>query len=126
MKRTIWISLIVMVAMLGILGCGKKPASVVESFYTLVGQGKVNDAFGLLSKESSAMLSAFGGSTALMDESKKIQQRKGIKKFEVISEEIHGDTAQIKFKITFGDGSSKEGVEKLMKTDDGWRIVMSK
>lgn len=126
MRRSYLIPLAMTVILMALVGCGKKPSSVVEAFYTNLADGKVNDAFNMLSKESSAMLQAFGGSAAMMEQSRKIQKKQGIKKFEVLSEEVHGDTAQVKARITFGDGSTDEDLSKLMKTDDGWRIVVSK
>lgn len=126
MRKYLSSALVVVVAGSFLFGCGKKPAAVVEQFYTRVAAGKVNDAFGLMSKESAAMLSAIGGSAALMQMTNEIQQKKGIKKLDVVSQEINGDTAEVKFKITFGDGSVKSDNERLIKEDGGWRIVASK
>ncbi len=51
-----------------------------------------------------------------------LAQKGGIKDFEILSEQITNDGAKAKLKVkyTYGDGSTKETTENLVKTDDGW------
>lgn len=50
----------------------------------------------------------------------------GIKDFEILNEEIteDGTKATLKVKYTYGNGSTKESTERLVKTDNGWAVKL--
>ena len=43
--------------------------------------------------------------------------------YKVISEEINGDEATVTVKKIYEDGTEKEGTEKCVKTDKGWKLA---
>lgn len=105
----------------------ESPSKVVTNFYKLAADGKLNDAYELISKEGKELLKNLGGGAAAIGQlTQEIKNEKGIKKIEILNEEIQGDLASVKFRIAFGDGSSKEDTEKLIKENGKWRLVVSK
>lgn len=69
--------------------------------------------------------------TALLKDkaSKQKEKNGGIEKYETLSEEMaeDGNTAVVKMKITYGDGSEKEEDVKMRKDENGdWKVDMGK
>ena len=60
---------------------------------------------------------------------KAMEKKQGLKSYEVLSEEISedGNSATVKMKMVYGDGSEDTQDLKLVKNDDGdWRLTMGK
>ena len=60
---------------------------------------------------------------------KTMEKKQGIKSYKVESEEISedGNSATVKMKMVYGDGSEDTQDLKLVKNDDGdWRLTMGK
>ena len=60
---------------------------------------------------------------------KAMEKKQGLKSYEVLSEEISedGNSATVKMKMVYGDGSEDTQDLKLFKNDDGdWRLTMGK
>lgn len=69
--------------------------------------------------------------TALLKDkaSKQKEKNGGIEKYETLSEEMaeDGNTAVVRMKITYGDGSEKEEDVKMRKDENGdWKVDMGK
>lgn len=69
--------------------------------------------------------------TALLKDkaSKQKEKNGGIEKYETISEELSedGNTAVVKMKLTYGDGSEKEEDLKMRKDEKGnWKVDLGK
>jgi hypothetical protein len=125
MKRLIF--LLMAVLMLGLVGCGDSPSKAAKDFYYLIEKGKVNDAFSLFTKEGQGLMSSLaGGAAALSEETKKIEVKKGIKEIQVLSEEKKGDTATVKLKIIYNNGTSQEEKNDLIKEDGKWKLAIKK
>ena len=61
--------------------------------------------------------------------SKEFEKKDGLKSYETLSEEISedGNTAKVKMKFIYGNGTEDTDNIKLRKDDDGnWKIDMSK
>lgn len=48
----------------------------------------------------------------------------GFKDFEIISEDIDGDEAEVTIKITFGNGETDEESLDMVKVDGKWKLQM--
>lgn len=105
----------------------ESPSTVVKQFYKLAADGKLNDAYELISKEGKELLKNLGGGAMAIGQlTQKIKNQKGIKNMEILKEEIQGDLAIVNVKITYGDGSSGTETEKLIKENGKWRLSVSK
>ena len=114
---------------LSIVACSsfESPSTVVKDFYTYAEAGKVNDAYKLVTDEGKEMLKKYGGGvSAISSITDKIKKKGGIKTIEILSEKITGDTANVSFRLTYGDGTIMEDNEKLIKEQGAWRITISK
>ena len=109
-------------------GCsGSSPSDALKSFYKDVEQGKVNDAYALLSKDAQNLLSQLGsGPGMLMDQVNAIKKMGGIKEFKILKEEINGDTASVSMKLIFGNGRFEDTSDNLIKEDGKWKVVVKK
>lgn len=67
---------------------------------------------------------------AIMKEkvSKDIEKKQGIKKIEILSEEVSedGNTAKVLLKQTYGNGEVKEETSDMIKQDGVWKMNMGK
>lgn len=102
------------------------PTAVVKSFYTYLGEGKVNDAFDLITEGGQKMLQKFGGVSMLSNGTDKMKRKGGIKGISPLSESITGETAKVSIKLTYGNDSTDKKTENLIKEQGTWRIVLKK
>lgn len=114
---------------LSITACSSfdSPSTVVKHFYEYVAAGKVNDAYELIAKDGKLMLQKYGGGvSALSDSTQKLKGKGGLESIKIKSEEITGDTAEVEFSLTYGNGTTKNDNEKLVKENGSWKITVSK
>lgn len=127
MKKLVATLMFLMV--LSITACSSfdSPSTVVNKFYEYVEAGKVNDAYELITKDGKEMLQKYaGGVSALSDLTRKIKGKGGLKSINIQSEEITGDTAKVVFVITFGNGTTENDNEELIKEQGAWKIYKEK
>lgn len=114
---------------LALSGCslGNSPSGVVKDFYKYTANGKVNDAFSLITPEGQSVLTQWGGGTsAIAKLTEEFKKEGGLKSLEITSEQVTGDTATVNFTIKYGNGTTKQDNEKLIKQDGKWKITVSK
>ena len=129
MKRTVAILLAFFVAgTMSLVGCGgsstpsksDSPKDVVDQVSKLIVKGDLEKSLsfydGIEDEESKAFL------LGLMQMGMEATQ--GLKAYEILEETIaeDGTTAKVKVKYTYGDGTEKTTTEKLVKTDNGWKL----
>jgi hypothetical protein len=103
------------------------PAATVRKFYKAVEAGELNEAINLLSGQARSQLGDQKLRAALAETAREIkQQRQGIKSIEVVSEEVQGQIASATLLITYGNGSTRRDVTKLVMENNSWKITMSK
>lgn len=127
MKKVIAVLLVLVC--FGITSCSSfdSPSTVVKEFYRFAEAGKVNDAYKLVTQDGKEMLSKYGGGVSAISKlTDEIKRKDGIKSIKILGEEITGDTANVKFELIYGDGTTKNGNEKLIKEQGSWRITVSK
>ncbi len=126
MKKVI--VMVLVLASLAITACSlsDSPSAVVEDFYTYAEAGEVNDAYDLVSKGGKEMLQKIGGASIISELTNKIKNKDGINNIDILNEEITGDTATVKIEITYGNDVVDKKTEKLIREEDGWRMIISK
>jgi hypothetical protein len=103
-----------------IQGCGS-PSTPSEAFKTTLlkaNQGKYSEIDDSLSDEGRKFAQALGDRSMMWD----VLTRKGtIKNVEVLKEEIRGEGATLRFRLTFKDGGTAEGEERFVKEKGVWK-----
>lgn len=125
MKKAVLFLLLVLC--FNITGCiGNSPSGVIKDFYQYIENGKINDAFDLISEEGKQLLSLGGGANFLARFTENMKKQGGIKSIEIINEQIHGDRATVQHIMKFGNGATDKNTEQLIKQHGKWKIVPSK
>lgn len=128
------IGLMVMLMTIGTLmiSCGSdksSPSKAALAFTENIEKGNYDAAFNLLQGAEEATAEEKEKIIAFFKESSKEMEKKGgISEKEILSETISedGKTATVEMKVTYGDGTSDESDNKLINTDDGWKLKMEK
>jgi len=107
---------------------GKGPGDVYKDAMMKIADGKYEAAMEMMAQkgdnemtneEREKTMGMFGMTNAT------IQAKGGIKKIEILSEEISEDgvRAYIEYKITFGNGEVSEDDNELIKEDGKWKLM---
>ncbi|MBZ0201245.1 MAG: DUF4878 domain-containing protein [Ignavibacteriaceae bacterium] len=113
---------------LAFIQCGSSsgPGDTMKEFFGAVEKNDVGAVSDLLAPEVKAMLGDKKLEKVIAEKSEEITEKGGIANIEITEEKIEEDTANIKFKITYGNGDKKEEKGKLMKIDGTWKVGVSK
>lgn len=135
MKKVFYFSFM-MVAMFALAACSSTdtPSGAMTKYATYLIQGnyeKFVEGFAFdqdLTPEKKNEQKEFMVSMLKEKASKTLEESGGLKKFEILSEEISEDglTATLKTKQTFGNGEEKEGVQKMIKKGNDWLMDLDK
>lgn len=133
MKKLAYFSMM-LVAMFIMAACSdNSPSATFKSYITAFQKGdyeKFVDGINLSKVTPDEMKETKEGLTAMMKEKgeKMVEQKGGLKDIEILSEEIaeDGNTAVIKYKQIYGDGSEEESEGKMIKVDGKWMMDMGK
>lgn len=135
MKKLICLSAVfaMMMLMVACSGSVSTPSSAFENYSSGIVKGDY-DKFveGVyLSNVEPDKADAYRENLKEMLESKgkaSFDKRGGLKEIVVLSEEISedGNSAVVKFKQVFGDGSEEENNQKMVKVDDKWLMDIGK
>ena len=126
--RKIAIAIWILVSLL-LGGCGSSssPADIAKDFYTLVAEGKVNDAFALVDEDAQKFAQQLGGgANVLSQRTQSMKKKGGLKAIKVVKEEVTGDTAEVELELEFGNGEKSTRKDKFIKKDGEWRMTLSK
>ena len=75
---------------------------------------------------SGSMVSMMGPKkleAALQSETAKISRKKGIQSLDILSEEIDGQAAEVRLRVTYGNGETDEENLNLTRIDRRWMIT---
>lgn len=114
------------ILLLALMTCGKlgnRPGAVTRQFHELVEKGELSTAYDLLSIESKKTIH---DSTRLRYFTERIKEKDGIKRFEILKEDVTGEIATVNFQISYGDGSVKADEVDLVKENGRWRLRIHK
>lgn len=104
-------------------GGGSGPGAVAEEFATAVSNGD-GDAMleHIAPTEREAIRPKIGLIASLA--AQQTEQRGGLDSVEILSEEIDGETATVRYKVTYGNGSEEEESMDLRQVDGVWYVGM--
>lgn len=136
MKKVFYFSMIAVITMFIMSACSQHgPGDALKEYVKYM----INGDYDKLAKSLAfndedtepEMLDARKNAIASMIKEKyayELEQGGGIESIAIISEEISedGNTAIVKYKQTNKDGTSSDNVQKMMKKDDKWLMVIDK
>lgn len=107
-----------------LVGCGGGPGGSAKAFFKAMDDGEVDTAMKYVNPETPDEVKG-KMREALSAGAKKLRDDKeGIKSLSIEQEDVHGDTATLKIKFTYGDDSSDTEEVKMMKIDGKWYLSM--
>jgi hypothetical protein len=133
MKCTVWSCAVFVMATL-LAGCGslsgpfqKSPGDVVKAFYLAANEGRYSEAEQMLSEDAQRAIKGdlgqlAGGFKSICDKNTKDGT---IVRIDIQKEELRGEGATVVAKISFKDGSTKEGDKNaLLKEKGAWKLTI--
>ena len=134
LKDAIWlfaISVLMLVAVLAYTSANRtpfvpyrSPEEVIKAFFSACNNGNYSAAERLLVPEANQVLTRHlgavdGGLRGICDE----ETRQGhLRSVEVLQQEIHGGLADVRYKVSYADGSTIEGRQGLVFKRGVWMI----
>lgn len=107
-----------------VAGCASSgPTATVERFYRAVESGEVKAASEMISGSMVSMMGPKKIKAALQGETAKISRKEGIESIEMLSEKIDGQTAEVRVRVTYGNGETHEENLNLTRIDGRWMIT---
>ena len=111
-------------AALAVVGCGASgPADTVEHFYRYVEAGEVDAAADLFSDQVTALINREKLKTGLAEQTREMKEKGGIASFEILSEDITGQVADVRIRVEYGNGESEEQDIHLTEVDGDWKLA---
>lgn len=126
MKRKLVLSAALLWIVLAWACAGSSPSSAVKAFYGAIGDGKTDDAVGLLSQQTIKTLGKEKLRTGLQEASQQMMAKGGLKELEITSEQVKGDVATVTALLKYGNGSQETEKIQLVKEMGGWRLQPQK
>lgn len=137
--NTLVMGMFLLLSSMAFIACSssKSPGDVVQGFFKAVESGDTKAAMKLYhirDEDRQKMKENPFTENSDVDAEEKIEallvmyaaglkMQGGIKKFDVVSEEIDGDNAKVTLKITFGKGETEEKEFELLKVKGEWKLV---
>lgn len=125
-KSVILLASLALMFIFSACGGDNSPKGVAETYCEAVIDGDIETVFDMMegSDKATDEEKAFWIGMARDKFSKQAEAKGGFDKFEVLSEEIaeDGQTAKVKVKFTFKDGSDKEETVRLILIDGDWKL----
>ncbi|MEM8600729.1 MAG: hypothetical protein AAGF99_12480 [Bacteroidota bacterium] len=121
-RPSVWLVAVLFVVTAGLTACkSNSPSEIVRQGTEAVAQNDVEAFAALLAQSVPASLLASG-----LERSYQIyQSRGGVASVEILSEDIDGDQAQVRDRITFEDGTTSETTSRLVRVGGAWRLAMN-
>ena len=105
-------------------GCSSSgPGATVQRFYRAVESGEVKAASEMISGSVVSMMGPKKLEAALQSETAKISRKGGIQSIELLSEETNGQIAEVRVRVTYGNGETDEQSVNLTRIDGRWMIT---
>lgn len=105
---------------------GNSPSSAVKSFYRAIGEGRTDDALGLLSERTVSMIGKEKLRTGLQKSTRDALDKGGIADVEIASEQVASEIANVTAVVKYGNGTATTEKIKLVKEGAGWRLQPDK
>ena len=119
-----FLSVLFMLAALAVVGCGASgPADTVEHFYRSVEAGEVDAAADLFSDQVTALINREKLKTGLAEQTREMKEKGGITSFEILSEDVTGQVADVRIRVEYGNGETEEQDIHLTEIDGEWKLA---
>lgn len=102
-------------------GAGSGPGATVEAFQTAIAEGNQDAVIEHIEPDAREMFRPKMGMIVSLA-AQEAERRGGFSGIEILSEEIEGDSATVRYQSNFGDGSSEEDEATLKQVDGVWYI----
>lgn len=102
----------------------KTPTAIVKAFYKACNNGEYSKAERLVTKDSLERLADVGLADSLSGYCEDLTERGTLKKIDVLSEKVRRESAVVRFKFLYQNGSDDEGREVLIKRGGVWKIEL--
>jgi len=111
---------------LAVACAGGSPASAVKNFYKDIGEGKIDDALGLLSEQTVATVGREKLRTGLQKATRDALDKGGITDVQITNEQIANEIANVTAVVKYGNGTTETEKVRLVKEGSGWRLQPEK
>jgi hypothetical protein len=128
MKNARLLTIVLVLALAGLISCGIKestPGDTVKKMVEKMEKGDVSVSK-LLAKDLAALLGDEKLKASVEEESSKMKEKGGVASVTIDEEVIEGDTAKVKYTITYGNGDTESENADLVKEEGAWKITASK
>ncbi len=111
-----------------VLACvgGSGPGGTVKKFYQYIDAGDADKVISLLPRSAVGDADREKFKVGLQASVEALKAGGGIRKIEIVKEEITGNTAVVTAVITLGNGEASTDTTKLVREDGVWKIAPSK
>lgn len=99
------------------------PAGTVEKFHHHVEDGEIEEAAEMFSGEIVAMFGRDKLESRLSQQTREISRKGGIQSLDIVSEEVSGQVADVRVRVTYGNGRTDEQDVQLTKIDGEWKLT---
>jgi hypothetical protein len=134
-KLTLLLGLIAFVLTIGLQSCGgggmtgNTPGATVKKSISLMADKKYDKVVEMYAKKDGTALTEEekGKMLGLMTMANaELTKKEGIKALDITEEKIaeDGKTAEVKWKITYGNGKTEENDGKLVKVGSDWKMII--
>lgn len=108
-------------AISNLTACADKPIDVVEKHVIAASEGNVEEVKDTLPPSMGDSLD-HKIAMIVMEESQRAASRGGVKKIEILSEEITGNSGRVEFMVHYGNGSNRKARARLIKIKNSWYL----
>lgn len=116
-----------LLALLSLTSCASRsPSATVVRFHQNLEQGKIEDAMAQLSSRIRASIPDTKLRPALEKATDDIKAKGGIKKINILKEDVTGEIAHIEYQILFNNGDTRRENTSLSKENKVWKITPNK
>jgi hypothetical protein len=133
-KLTILLGAIALVLVIGFQSCGggaigNSPGATVKKSINLIAEKNYEKVVSMYAKKDGSALTEEekGKMLGLMTMANaELTKKQGVKSLDIIEEKISedGKTAEVKWKITYGNGESEDNDGNLVNVDGDWKMII--
>ncbi len=128
MKNARVLMIVLVLALAGLISCGKRDAAPGDTVKKMVEKMEKGDlsVSKLLAKDLAALLGDEKLKAAVEEQSAEMKEKGGVTSVTIDEEVIEGDTAKVKYTIAYGNGDTESEKADLVKEEGDWKIAASK
>lgn len=101
------------------------PSGAVKKMFQIVEKGSYNEFKNMYSQDARQTASSIGYDLSVFyrQARQEVNDKKGVKKFDITEEEITDDTARVCYKVEYGDSSTDDNCGNLIKENGAWKLA---